>query len=255
MERVKRKLKSERGASILLALLFFMISMVAGASILMAASSNAGRVRSNRREQQAYLALSSAVKLVADDLAKAEYCGRFTYEESKDDTTEVMTHIYTQTEGSYSSGLSGLLLKDFDAIFYDYMNDARTFMEGTNVHTFIPKLDAGPFIPLGSTDDFRRHEWTVTPDASSLSGFSVKMTLKVYSDYRIDIKAELTAVPAEYRDFETGDEYVMNAELTPTANPPVIDKNAAYVNGSADNSTPPMSWKIGWVTGENEEGS
>ena len=45
MKRVKEKLKSRRGASILLALLFLLVCVLVAMSVLMAAASNAGKIR------------------------------------------------------------------------------------------------------------------------------------------------------------------------------------------------------------------
>lgn len=77
MKRLRKKLHSERGASILLALLMLLVCMMVGASVLAAAASNAGKIRSNRVEQQRYLTLSSAIRLVADELQKARYTGKY----------------------------------------------------------------------------------------------------------------------------------------------------------------------------------
>lgn len=78
MKKLPEKLHSQNGASILLALLFLLVCMMVAASVLMAAVSNAGKIRSNYEEQQRYLALSSALRLVADELEQAEYRGWYT---------------------------------------------------------------------------------------------------------------------------------------------------------------------------------
>lgn len=66
MKTLNRKLHSQRGASILLALLFLLACMMVAASVLMAAASNAGKIRSNYEEQQrcAPFALFSSTVLV-----------------------------------------------------------------------------------------------------------------------------------------------------------------------------------------------
>ena len=73
MEQLRRKLKSRRGATILLALALLLLCMMVAASLLTAAVSNAGKVRSNKEEQQKYLVLSSALRLVCGELEKAGY--------------------------------------------------------------------------------------------------------------------------------------------------------------------------------------
>jgi len=64
---VKTKLRSQTGASLLIALLFFLVAMMVGAVVLTAAATNAGRLARNRQEQQNYLAVSSAARLVKED--------------------------------------------------------------------------------------------------------------------------------------------------------------------------------------------
>lgn len=95
MKNLSQKLHSQRGASILLALLFLLICMMVAASVLMAAASNAGKIRSNYDEQQRYLALSSALRLAAGELERAKYYGRYTVNE----WTEVLTVTETDAEG------------------------------------------------------------------------------------------------------------------------------------------------------------
>lgn len=138
MKSVKRKLGSERGASILLALLMLLVCMMVGASVLAAAASNAGKAKSNRVEQQKYLTLSSAVQLVVDELAKAEYTGKYklwewevttTVTDDSDPANPVATttsesfFYCQQIEGDYSCGSLGELTnqiplgKELDEIF------------------------------------------------------------------------------------------------------------------------------------------
>ena len=134
---LKRKLQSQRGASLLLALLFLALCSLVSATILMAAVSNAGKARSNLREHQSYLALSSAVDLICDEIVRSEYQGKYHYREevvetpvedpeTGEETGEVTTTTYyhfTQQEGSctYKGAdtecqLTGLLKKDLDTL-------------------------------------------------------------------------------------------------------------------------------------------
>lgn len=96
MEALKRKWNSSRGASILLALLFLLVCMMVGASVLAAAASNAGKIQSNKKEQQKYLTLSSAMSLLIDELESVEYVGKYTYEEP------VCIHFVPDENGSYT---------------------------------------------------------------------------------------------------------------------------------------------------------
>ena len=80
MNALKNKWRSRRGASVVLALLFLLVCMMVGSSVLMAAASNAGKIKSNREEQQKYLTLSSALELVGGKLETMRYTGRYRYE-------------------------------------------------------------------------------------------------------------------------------------------------------------------------------
>ena len=79
MEALKNKFKSRRGASILLAMLFLLVCMMVGASIVMAAASNAGKLDSSKKEQQKYLTLSSALNLLVDELESVKYVGVYSH--------------------------------------------------------------------------------------------------------------------------------------------------------------------------------
>lgn len=108
MKRLRKKLGSERGASILLALLMLLVCMMVGASVLAAAASNAGKVKSNQTEQQKYLTLSSAVQLVADELKEASYTGKY----------KVWEWEVTTTTTDSSNLLNPVTTTDSESFFY-----------------------------------------------------------------------------------------------------------------------------------------
>lgn len=81
MKALRQKLHSRRGASILIALLFFLVCLMVGGVVLTAAAANAGRLTHLRQDQQTYFILSSAVRLLRDDLQGAAY----TVKETKTD--------------------------------------------------------------------------------------------------------------------------------------------------------------------------
>ena len=119
MKRVVEKLKCRRGASILLALLFLLVCVLVAMSVLMAAASNAGKIRSNREEQQKYFTLSSALNLVIAELEGAEYQGNYmiekhtvgvpkknplTGEEMKDDEGNTIMEYHDEYSGEQLPG-------------------------------------------------------------------------------------------------------------------------------------------------------
>ncbi len=72
MNCVKRKLKSTGGASIIIALLFFLICCTVGVSVLAAAKANASRLVSQRESEEAYLAVRSAAMLMREKMETSQ---------------------------------------------------------------------------------------------------------------------------------------------------------------------------------------
>ena len=78
MNKIITKLQSKRGVSIMLALLLFLICVLAGTAALTAARANIGRHSYMRESQQQYLAVSSAAKLIREQLNGMEIRTRYT---------------------------------------------------------------------------------------------------------------------------------------------------------------------------------
>ncbi len=251
MKERNRKLKSQRGASILLAMLFLEVCMMAGASILMAASSHAGKIRSNQQEQQVYLALSSALKMVTDDLTSVPYYGQYEYREEiivpQGQNLERKSHIFTQQQGRWDCRLEEFFLPNFDALFGEYLKKEPWRPDH-------PDLDQWEYVILPETDARNvPRTLTIIPELEELSGFQVKITVTVQNDYDMNLSAVLAEVPPEYGRAEQFGEYEMNAELTPEDTAPHIDDGALRKN-SVNESTS-MKLRLGWITGaeKNEE--
>ena len=73
MMSIKQKLKSENGASFLLALLAFLVAAMVCVTIITAATSSVKRVHSDRESQQMQLAITSAAQLVRDTMGETQY--------------------------------------------------------------------------------------------------------------------------------------------------------------------------------------
>ena len=92
MQAIRRKLNSQRGASMLMALLLMLVGIMVSAVIISAATSAAVNKRSEKEQQQAYLAVSSAAELVRDDFQSV--AGRYklvTTTVTNDDGTTTVT--------------------------------------------------------------------------------------------------------------------------------------------------------------------
>ena len=66
---VGRKLRSGAGATLIVALLFFLLCAVVGSSVLAAGSATMSRVVNQRKEAQDYYTLTSAAELLRDEIA------------------------------------------------------------------------------------------------------------------------------------------------------------------------------------------
>ena len=73
MERIKKKIQSQSGASVLCALRAFLVAAMVSVTIVAAAVTTVKRVNSDREAQQAQLTLISAAQLVRDEMEKTEY--------------------------------------------------------------------------------------------------------------------------------------------------------------------------------------
>ncbi len=102
------KLKSRRGVSILMGLLLLLVCAMAGAAALTAAGSNAGRYTHLRQDQQRYLAVASAARLVRDELCAGEYTASATLRE---------IHTYSYAPPNESGG-GGYWYEDWDSPHY-----------------------------------------------------------------------------------------------------------------------------------------
>lgn len=123
MRKAAEKLNSKNGVTIIMALVFFLIAAIIGSVVITAASSNAGRLTHMRGEQQAYLTVSSAAKLVRDEVNGIAFVGT-------EKTGEYPTYEFT---GSYD-GLGAIVY----SASLDFYNGAAFAQK-----EFLIKSDAG----------------------------------------------------------------------------------------------------------------
>ena len=104
MKRTLNKLKSNTGASIILALMFMLICVFIGGSVLVAATVNGGRLSGERAEKQAELSQRSIasvfVKMLADEDRKFDL--RYDFG-STDIDDPLKKAIYTSAKAVYNN--------------------------------------------------------------------------------------------------------------------------------------------------------
>ena len=92
-----KKISGKRGATMLIALLVFLIATLSGTIALTMAASNAGRYTHEKEDQQAYLSVVSAAELILDRLTGLEI--RYEALDGKPDPKDVTVKY---TEGKYN---------------------------------------------------------------------------------------------------------------------------------------------------------
>lgn len=269
MKRLRKKLHSQSGMSILLALLMFLVCAMVAASVLGAAASNAGKIRSNQVEHQKYLTLSSAIRLICDELERAEYIGRYqVYEWSVPvivdgvETGKIEYFYVEQLPGDYSCGdltaqlplgkeLNKIFSKQFAGAGYEALSGAE--VEDPTPRTLIVTLDGLDGYPAPKDPD--------KPTAYEVpTEVTVKVTLN-HDTRHIMVKAWLGGGDAPPDDGSN----TMSAELVAKiadlsgglkdGNPLVIN----YYPGGRIPGTPPsgtakelqktstMKWELHWI--------
>ena len=234
MGRIRQKLHSRRGASFLLALLFFLICALTASSVLMSAAASAGRSRGDRAEHQAYLTLSSAARLLCDEILDSTYRGGYHYyvaqvaDGTDPETGETLyrdeTHL-DQESGQFTGALEGLLLTDLDALF------ARQFAD--NLADVVTHENTNGFAGT--------HTLTVTAGSGAAAvDVPIQVTLTVRETWDLRITA---AYPADspYAG------YAIRAELS-AVNPPKLP------SGGTGYTSPATTWTLTGMAPESAGG-
>ena len=141
---MKRKLKSQRGASILIALVLFLLAATVSVVILNAAETGVKRVRDDTFQQTDSLAVSSAAKLIAKCIKSSDVTITTTTTTIKDSEGNAES-IQTETEYS-STGPLGPILREL--VEYPAANSERviTLEQDGTACTF--RFSVNPKTPL-----------------------------------------------------------------------------------------------------------
>ena len=241
--------------------MFLLVCMMVSASILMAAVSNAGKLRSGQEEQQRYLTLASALRLVCDELTESTYRGEYTYSKetfeiketvtNPDGTTEEVVvdeyseHTYKQqnAENSFQCGLNSVaadvlpLGKDLDTIFAERFNGSRITENPDDTYIYTPLEN--PFFS-------GNYKLTVTADDFG----EVSVTVRMRRDGVIHLTAEL-------QKDKDGTPYeqisVMEAELLPEQSLDSVlfleDRDDSEKKNISEITyqTEEVHWKLNWI--------
>ena len=273
MKRLREKLHSQSGMSILLALLMFLVCAMVAASVLGAAASNAGKIRSNQVEHQKYLTLSSAIRLICDELERAEYIGKYqVYEwdtpaETNDKGNIIIPAKYyfyvKQIPGEYSCGdLTAQLPlgKELDAIFGEQFNKLGYEKLTANIEA----SQVTHRLTVALPDGLDGYPYPKAPDNPTAYEVPKEVTVEVTLNHdtrHIMVKAWLGGGDAPPDDGSN----TMSAELVAKVadpseglkdgNPLVIDYSpGGRIPGTSSlgtakdpQNTFPMEWELRWI--------
>lgn len=225
---VRNKLKSRRGASIIIALLVLLICVTAGTAALTAAGANLGRYSHMRADQQRYLAVSSAVKLVRSELCDQSFSASVQVVEDKSPVLEEgQVPFQVETLGNdaqYTGAFESWLLDDLKDLFL-----ATAIPEDWRAQAGLSLPDAaactygGPDKPLGIQTDHSEEllskvKWTLTldDDYTLIARFWLEDDGGKYYPMVLTIPAVKTEVAAEPERVGAGQRWRTTKTVTVT---------------------------------------
>lgn len=121
---LRNRIRSNSGATILLALLFFLLCAMAGSIILSAGSAAAGRISGLKETEQSFYSVTSAAQVIRDEIEGQEFQA---YTETIDG---VPTNEYTfEKQPPENAGMGKILNDAFDAIYKNGGKEAKDVLQ------------------------------------------------------------------------------------------------------------------------------
>lgn len=142
---MRKKLQSQKGASMLIALVFFLLCTTVGTVVLTAASSNVGQLTHVQDQRQAYLATASAARLLREEVEPRAFVTVV-----RVDRCEIHDRtVLDQTKYSYPGGALGDVLEDFCKASVQQQRAAADFtMEAEGMPTVKVSLSSNAALDL-----------------------------------------------------------------------------------------------------------
>ena len=213
--KIRYKLNTDRGASIAMALLLFLVCAAIGASLVTAGSAASGRLSAMQEMDQRYYSVTSAAELVRDVICKEPvefYQKKITVEErTEDDTTrEISIETRVKDESGPSPEATGHMLDHVSALvaFGKSPWKIDNASDGDSLYERVEELWDVP----GPDDSGVLGSWTfsVKPDSADKGILPVKVTAKLEGEDLI----------FTFENDGAGDKFLLTMTCTPDA--PVI---------------------------------
>ena len=167
---VMRKLNSNEGASLMVALLFFVMCATIGSIILAAATASSGRLKNLKADDQAYYANSSAMNLLGELFSDSE--------------NAILIQHTIQTEENLNTGTSTLTvdkcaIRDFEKVYIAAQIKKNTYFVPQNLDKAFSNSETGL---SGGFVSFGEFDISVSDDTDDALKVHVKVTMNPYYD-------------------------------------------------------------------------
>ena len=274
MRRLRKVIRDERGASLSIALLLFLVCTVVASVVLIAGTTASGRVAELASMDQRYYSVTSAVEFFRDELkANAEspttkcltVTETLTFTENGD-KYEVKSDVVGNSTGmagnSATATLSSLL-----AYYYSFEEKGPVDQDQTvawsqkEFNSFddwfnrLLEWEAQPvwskyaYASTTDTTPVSHKEFTLTFTPSNNASIATKVKVKFANDG----SANLTFwndEPTNKRDFEINPTYTVHATLVPTFGAPQTSQSLGSGGTTVETKTVTMTWELADITSD-----
>ena len=176
MNAVRRKIESQKGASITFALLIFLVCAVVSSVVIVAGSTSAGRMSQIAEFDQRYYAVTSAAKLLKSDIDGKTLVVTYV-EETEDGALKRVYHALYDGEETERS--PDTILADASKLLTQYFNgDIETIP--TRTFNLTPSIDGR------AVNDLRCNVYE-TLGTNGLMTFTISNVGTVATTYRVEI--------------------------------------------------------------------
>lgn len=170
-----KKLHSRSGASLLFAILVFMLCILAGTAALTAAAANSGRYSHLVDEQQKYLSVSSAVRVMKDEITGMTFTATVDATETK--ITTGATPSATTTTTKYDASSGSITSSDVGKVFEDYFNSIVSNKYDSSKALSVAVDET---FTISGVDDMK----DVTVNVKADERYNITMTFSVGDEYK-----------------------------------------------------------------------